>query len=539
METFADWSSTTFAPAKPYDPESDRTVLETLSDWGRRAATVPITGEDFGRVHDAAMRSGRWVDSLRSAEAARADWFATAGDRVKAATGIDLPNPNFEAAYATGGNPGVINMGGTEGPSRAELERSFFARVAELVPAHPELADITPDRAAAGQRDLALGAVAAAASAMADPAVNPLVKAAGSLTGSLFGELSTLDPATVASLFLPIGGKGATAVARIADAAFVQGVGGAVAAGAEQPAIQARRAELGLDHGLGPALGDVALGAAFGALGGGLFQGGGEALARLRGGGIPPADMPEVIAAARAEGAPVGDDLARALVRAAETDDATAAMIAARPEGMPEEVAARTLADGLRHLEDPSAPLPLVDPVLPAGIGDDLARRLVDEAPTPFDAVVALRETEGATLSALASPDPATRDLGRIATLDPETLARIEAGEIGPLHAAIVAATTPDPQARAAAFAAIEEARPRTPAEARMVASDAVAAAAPNEAPPVPPPPVSARDGAAGLRDDVPLVRDDGTVAVVARADLGRVAERERWMGEVISACKT
>ncbi len=39
------------------------------------------------------------------------------------------------------------------------------------------------------------------------------------------------------------------------------------------------------------------------------------------------------------------------------------------------------------------------------------------------------------------------------------------------------------------------------------------------------------------VRDTVPIVRDDGSVALVSRADLANVADREKWMAEVISSC--
>ncbi len=477
MDTFAALSPTTFAAPKPYDPDADRTLIERLS--------TPLRGADIASAYDAAERSRLLVDSHRSADIARADWFSRAADRVKAASGVDLPNPYYAPVSPSSEPTGLMNASADPmgGRSRGDLERSFFQRVGELVAAHPELADIDPALVEAGARGNAIEADRALGRLAADPNVNPIGRFLGETAGVLVGGVRAADPAALASFGLPVGGAGASVLARIADAAVVQGVGGAAIAAAEQPGVQARRAELGLDAGLGPGVANVAAGALGGALGGAVFQGAGEALgglaSRLFGGRVRPEDVAPLVAEARARGAFVAEDDAAALVRAAHHDAATADMLAARPDTVPEHAAARQLADGLRAVEDPSAPLPLMDRPVAPGTTDDVARALVDTAADPLDAVARLRASEEATASALVSDDPALRDLGRLATLDRSVDARIASGEIDPVHASIVAATTPDPSLQGAALAAIGEAKPRSPAEARLVAADAVAANSP------------------------------------------------------------
>jgi hypothetical protein len=44
--------------------------------------------------------------------------------------------------------------------------------------------------------------------------------------------------------------------------------------------------------------------------------------------------------------------------------------------------------------------------------------------------------------------------------------------------------------------------------------------------------------GDAGMIDRIPVVREDGTTGFMRRDDIARAAERERWMSDVIKACK-
>lgn len=91
-------------------------------------------------------------------------------------------------------------------------------------------------------------------------------------------------------------------------------------------------------------------------------------------------------------------------------------------------------------------------------------QRVTAEAPSPL-------------ISAFASDDPATRDLGRIASLDRDLVDRVVRGEVDPRHAVVVSATVRDPALRASALQALAEARPPTILAARALVSDHVAAA--------------------------------------------------------------
>lgn len=97
---------------------------------------------------------------------------------------------------------------------------------------------------------------------------------------------------------------------------------------------------------------------------------------------------------------------------------------------------------------------------------------------TPVDAARALRDTPGATLSALASDDPVLRMAGRLATLDETALAAVEAGRVTPEQGAAIAGMADAPDRQAAAVALLEEQKPATVLEARQMLADAQAAAA-------------------------------------------------------------
>ncbi len=555
MDTFSDLSETTFAAPKPYDPAADRTLVERLS-----------SGSGWSEAYDASRESGRAIESWRSREVGRADWFGEAADRVHAATGVRLPNPYFAPEAASSSPTGLANASADPfaGKTRADLEKDFFARVGELVPAHPDLADIDAefvDLAVAGR---AQRAERTAAQVGAVAGVNPLLRFAGSMAGGFVGKASTMDPGTLVGLALPVGGAGETLLARVASAALTQGAEAAAVTAAEQPTVQGWRADVGLSHGVGPALENIGEAALFGAAGGVVFQGLGEAAGaafkRLLGGRVAPEEIPAVVAAARKEGAFVSDETEAAMRAAAAHDQAAATMMAERPETVPEHAAASQLADAAAMAEEPTRPPPLVDRPIPVGTTDDLARRLTDPAASPWEALDGLRQWEADAIakgapsaidSALSSTDPFLRDLGRIALLDPDIADRVLKGEFSLDHAALVAATTGDAARQAAALTAIGEAKPRTNAEARVIAADAVAAETahasaaamhgtelldrlPPPARPSAPAPADSRD----IRHAVPLVREDGTVEIVSREALGRVAEREKWMGDVIAACK-
>lgn len=530
MDTFSDWSPSGFGPAKPYDPTGDLTFGERLTRGG-----------GFAEAYDAAERSQRLVANTAWEKARIEDAYATLIDKVKGATGVTLDNPMMVNTAEIAERITRGEFHGFTDPRLGDLvlqrRDAFTETLAELKAQHPAaLADLDPfvDPRTLGAAN-ARRAEADSTAVWENRDANPVLKGAGLLAGGIVGYLR--DPTFVASLFAPAGGRATTAVGRIASATVTQGLVNAGLMAASEPAIQEGRAAAGLDHGWREAAGDVAAAAAFGAVPGFGVQATKELaplLARVRAGRATRSDVEAI----RTAGVHVDDETMTAIAAAERFDEAGAEMLAARPEGIPDHAAPLQLAEGLRAVDDPSAPLPLVDRPIPPGTTDDLARGLVDGSASMMDAVDRLRAADGAIDSALASTDPMIRDIGRLATLDEGIIARVVRGELALGDAAIVAATTPDPHLQAAAAAALDEARPATPAAAREVVSDAVMRARPVEAPSPPVAPRPARASSGDLRDAVPLRRDDGTPVLVSRADLARVAERERWMGEVIAACK-
>lgn len=752
METFSRLSPNFVADVRPYDPEADRTFGEELGRIGAGLVSLPadIMAPDTGwhRAAAAAEEASYATDVMTSSRVVREDWFTAAADRIKRVSGVNVAPPSLSVTMdPTDTDYAHAFARGTA--TSADLEGEFFAKASELAGRYPELADITADRL---QTDIVGRARSAAAGSDAiwqDRSMNPWIKGSATFWGGTVGAVRAVDPATIGSMLLPSGGRGAGLLERLASTFLTQGAVGAVTAAAEQPAVQAWREEAGLPHGWAEAATNVAMGAAMGAAGGIVIHGAGEAIGAAG----------RAVKALVSRGVDVTPEMEAALRSAAASDLETAAMRAARPPEVPEHATDAVLADGLAAAAEPSAPLPLVDIAIPPGTTDTLARRLLagasdlaealdrlnanpadqadfvlrTERPMDMAEIASLRQqvninaariadvearlaspelsevrrafgaaesvatnadrlqraadksassvekarlaarsqaeaakakaivdgldpqlvdeldrleaeigprrsgqdqarsalanaeaavqadrvelsrqfarggdfrgiararqnlSEAATLknlademvksaafaddrkaatreisqadelylraktlekgssfsgiiSALASPDPKIRDLGRIATLDPVLQARVTSGDLAPMHAAVIASTTRDPALQAVAAAAIDEAHPNTVAAARTAATAAVAAenahaaeAAMMGAPRFENPPKvkgEARATSSDIKDAVPMVRSDGTVEMMSRANLERVAEREHWMSDVIAACK-
>lgn len=469
METFSRLSPSFVQGVRPYDPEADRTFGEELHRIGSGLLTLPgdIMSGDTGwhRAADAAEEQTRAVDVMTSSRAVREDWFTAAADRVKKATGVDISPPSLAVTMDTAERDyGRAFERDTMTPQ--QLEEEFFRKVGELAGQHPELGDTTADRLTADLSGRAQKAEAGSQTVWQDLAVNPWIKGAATFWGSTKGAVGAGDPATLASLLLPAGGKGATLLARLTSAFLTQAAVGGVASAASQPAVQAWRAEVGLPSGWEEAAKNVAMGALIGGVGGATVHGGGEAL------GAAARAARDLVA----RGVHVTPDMEGALRWAGEIDAANETMRSARPETTPAHAGNTILMDGIATVDEPSAPLPLVDRPVPAGVTDSLAREALAGAPSLEEAIGRVSATPDVLQSALASPDPQIRDIGRIATLDPAIQRRVVDGDLPAPHAAAVAATTADPALQAAAVAAIDAAKPVTAAEARKIASDVIAA---------------------------------------------------------------
>lgn len=554
----APWDENRFSVKAP-DPVDNRSFLDSLTSFGSAAVSPvtaladPVQRTRFDEVFRAAEESQRLVNATNWSRQRMEQVYDETIDRVKRATGVALDNPMratglplqaleaFEGNTALSTDTGVLPW--------EQRQKAFADKLTELRGKFPDaLGDLDPNFDARALGNLAAN-IAEQRLAAAGDGLNPALKLAASFGGSLWG--SRTDPAAVGSMLIG-GGKAAaeTAIGRIFGAALWGGGTNAALTAASEPSIQAGREAAGLPHGLGQAASDVAW-----SFGGGLVLGGGArglaeaapSLARIFGGKAAPADFDAVHAA---DAGFVDSETQSAMAHAAKVDEIGAEMRAAKPETVPDHAAPVQLVEGMRVVEDPAAPLPLVDRPVPAGTTDDLARQIVFDAPDVVTAAERLRDNEGGIVSALASDDPHVRDLGRLATLDPSLLDGIRAGDVDARHAVIVAATTDDPALQASALAALKEARPETPAEMRDLASGAVAAersvavevarqGVVDDAGPAPirvaetPAPRPAGD----VLDHVLIERPDGSFERLAPDQIAKVAERETLLSDLVASC--
>lgn len=324
------------------------------------AAESDLAGD---RLWDAARELGLYRDG------SNAEWLATAEAyerRIKAiheATGVQLVNPARQPESTVGPN-GVRTI-----RSRQDVDAEFRQQLFEVAEAHPDAADVIGlDRPI---REDALGVTR-----QAEEEFNAAMAAAGRLsTGSRFGNVlggsiaaMARDPMQVTTLFLGAGPSGARTVAgrllqtMLTEAAINAGVEGAV-----QASSQAWRQEAGVEHGLGPALQQVALAAAFGGGFGGLVAGGGEVFRAI--GKAPPAGALERIAAGEPQagdftaiaetlGRPLNDSETRLADLVTEQAALDRESFGAPPEGLAVDEASPLAAEAVRAIEEPVDELP-------------------------------------------------------------------------------------------------------------------------------------------------------------------------------------
>lgn len=228
----------------------------------------------------AAERETRLAHNIASLGEAMAEAADQRIETARRLTGTALENP-FRAGYLNEAQERIDaeRAGGTyidpsaEGPRLAEEQRRVFdERLAALAEAHPEAAG-----ALGGSLDTQAGAIASAAE---DAAGTARERAAGLGLGSRFlteigGSLwgSRRDPLFLASLFAGPGLSTArSVVARVVQSSLIQGGFNAGLTAVEQPAVQAFRAERGRPSGLAPALHEIALAGAAGAVLGGAIS---------------------------------------------------------------------------------------------------------------------------------------------------------------------------------------------------------------------------------------------------------------------------
>jgi hypothetical protein len=487
MITLGTWSDDSFTGA-PADPNDTLTFLE------RASRTAQLYGREvndewqgpmrpgISALYDAAERQARLVDGSSARRAAREDVYDRMIGEVRRVTGEDLANPLMRNTSELAGRIARGEFNGWADPRLDELiagrEDAFLARIQELKAKLGDRLAVDPFTPVGAQ------ARANAAQAEADFKREwaredlPLLGQLGAMfAGSMIG--SREDPLFWISLGFGGPAKNATTpVARIATSALSNAVANAGFSAVAQPTVQAWRAEIGVESGLGEALQNIGMAGAIGAVAGGGMTAIGEVVARIgRGRGSADRAVKEIEAA----GGFVDDDT-RAALKAAElageADDATFRL----PDGVNPAEGVQSLADAARAAVEVDAPLPMGSRPVRPGVTDALARDILDNAGDPMAGLQRLRESPDAIESAIASELPDVRAAGYAATLGDAAFARVMAGEVDPVAASVVARMTASPPHQAALLERIMSAGARTEDDIRMAASDAVRAMAAREA---------------------------------------------------------
>lgn len=383
-------------------PEDNSSFIATMKGLARQSggADVARMGLDlpeapaptnWSRVFNAAEAQQRLVSSTNAKSIADAQVFSDIIGKVREATGVTLEHPSY---MPFSNNPdsrarkreALDQIGGSASERMVENRAAFFERARQLQEQYPDkLAGLSLDAPDALAGKLAFEAEGEMKAAMgAEEKTAPAMLAA--FAGAAWGARK--DPLFWASLPFGAGGTGATIGARVLSAAVSNATANAGFAAAASPFVQAWRAEAGLEAGFGEAAKDIGFAGAAGLVLGGGMRGIGEAATRIKAGRGTPADFD----AAEKGGVFIPEETRDAL-RSAGAREAFDAEIAdgALPPGIEPERARMVLAEASARAEDPSAPLPLVDPPAAPGLTDKLALEIVEAARTPMEAVDALR----------------------------------------------------------------------------------------------------------------------------------------------------
>lgn len=401
-----------------YAPQDDRPTSVWQPPAPRPAddfiADVKVTAEAFEAGRDAAT----FIDNSIGYIAAREEAYDRRNAAIKAATGVDLPNPMRQVpsrpaadqAAAASLLPGVPTSEQLDAAS-AENMRQYEARRQELAEAHAEdpvaLAAIAAWRPIDEEMKLlARDVERRAGEALGAPSSRPWLKWGGYFAGAIAGGFR--DPLNVAAMMFGGGPSTArTATGAVLKTALREGLFNAGAEAAVQPAIQKWRDELGLEHGLGEAAKNVAM--AFGV--GALVGGGVEGVRRVAGGvrrpaaDLSPPDAPPAVPAPPSPpSAPASEPvIARALagdedaliaaareardaldpaaIAAADALEADRLARAAAPAGVPPADHEAAVAQAVRHAEDPDEPPPVPPAPIAAARAD--APSLADDVAPP------------------------------------------------------------------------------------------------------------------------------------------------------------
>lgn len=270
--------------------------------------------EAIGDLFSAAERQTRTVDAFSAREQAMAEVYERRIKAVRDLTGVTLENPEMGGYRLSEREMRRLTVNGPIDPATYRRER-FEAELGALREKHPDQIEaLTFGDVGEDAKAVAAGADATLQRTAATTPLSGPESLAVQFAGGLYGMRR--DPLFQGSLFLgPTTAVGRTALARVGSAAVRQGLFNMGLSAAEQPTVQAWRAEVGLKHGITPAMENIGLAFLFGAIPGAAFRGVHEA--RVQGAvervlaGMP--EKGDMDVALRAVGADLAPHEARAL----------------------------------------------------------------------------------------------------------------------------------------------------------------------------------------------------------------------------------
>lgn len=520
------------------EPGEGRGFLQSIGD----IFTDPEERDRLGRIFNASTRNQIVVDNTFAREAAIDEAIDKRIAEVRRATGVTVQDWRSQSATDVMRRDDLETLLAS---TPEERRSAFYKQLAELAERFPEARHIIrPDvPVEEDAKGLARAADTELRAASSDPRVGGVTGFGAHLAGGVWGSFR--DPMQVASLFAG-GGPGTltNAALRIGQVAVREGLINAGTVAAMQPAVQAWREEVGLQSGVVPALENVAMAFLFGTIPGAAIQGGREIKGALRrsveramDGTATPKEMAE---AGRALN--VDSEVQRTLDSAAEAEAADAAAMAKPPQGVALDTDADLTVAAIRHAEDPVANPP------PAVIVEQHALSPQAELNRFFNDQIGVDELSPRAKALydamseqerLAAFDNIGRELGiREARdiLDDDTVAALRGANSLAEERTIVA----DAMERAGTRNTIDQLRNGLNTESMRVFREQNAARG------------ASTDAGESLVerlaepkrakndpfDKVPAQREDGTVAMLSRAENAKAGERDGLFADLVRSCK-
>lgn len=308
-------------------------------------------------------------DNANAEDSALGEAYARRNRAIFEATGVQLSNPMLDfSAEDLQEASRTLDAGGNPMAVSDRLEREWLAKVRQLAADRPEHAGVIAAARPITEDAFAITRQAEADFAKADQAELPTGRRVlNILGGGVAGILR--DPLQIGTLFAGggISAPGRFAATRIFSKIFTEAaINGGVEA-AVQTAAQDYKRRAGVQHGLGDALQQVGIAAAFGGGFGGLLAGATEVL-RLTGKSVPleilqraamgTPEPGDIEAIGKSLGLEIDPHTARVADLAGEQRVLDRAAFGDPPAEIPEAAAEQLAARAVRDIEEPADRLP-------------------------------------------------------------------------------------------------------------------------------------------------------------------------------------